>query len=91
MENEQTIDQPSMSHRRKKRSLTDTEKTQIYRFHQENPLVTHSDIAGTASGVGLSYDDLANSRHVLQPCSGSIEGMSLSFSSTGSCVILALD
>lgn len=41
-----TEQQPFMLHRRKKRSLTDTEKDQIYQFHQENPLVTHNNIAG---------------------------------------------
>jgi hypothetical protein len=39
--------------RRKKRSLTDALKNQIYQFHKDNPLVTHSNIAGMSHMSGL--------------------------------------
>ena len=37
----------------RKKPLTQTEKAQIWRYHKENPHVTHLDIAGTSRQVAL--------------------------------------
>ncbi len=37
---------PASLNSHQKKSLTKVEKAQIYRFHKDYPLVTHSDIAG---------------------------------------------